>query len=337
MSIKAVAICTNIPELDLGGWRSREICKKYPGSGWMPVLGQYCADDHLECLSGHEAIMRLQLGVLKPNEIAIVQEENNTQGIELRLRGGRCTVLFCLESPLYTRAFYETHLPELKKVFPHQMLFGNLGTEKVYFPSFDFENDLFHVEHVKWKDRRKQLCMVTSNKYLGGIYPGELQTLRYQAIGYFKETRKQDDIFDLYGKGWPSDYASEIPAGEKINTIKDYKYCLCIENLTMPGYVTEKIIDAMVAGVVPVYSGAPDIQEFIPEDCFVYLGLPGVPFQFEFWDQFAHWNEKHAESILHQGRRFLISDSGDRFSYQYFAKRVLQSVCSTWNIPFHLK
>jgi len=37
----------------------------------------------------------------------------------------------------------------------------------------------------------------------------------------------------------------------------------------VPGYVTEKVFDALVAGCIPVYLGAPDIEEYVPADALV--------------------------------------------------------------------
>ena len=37
----------------------------------------------------------------------------------------------------------------------------------------------------------------------------------------------------------------------------------------MSGYITEKIFDALFSGCIPIYWGAPDINHYIPSDCFV--------------------------------------------------------------------
>jgi alpha(1,3/1,4) fucosyltransferase len=60
------------------------------------------------------------------------------------------------------------------------------------------------------------------------------------------------------------------PVDDKIATLAAYRFCLCYENAEYyPGYITEKIFDALVAGSVPVYWGAPDITEVVPADCFI--------------------------------------------------------------------
>lgn len=59
-----------------------------------------------------------------------------------------------------------------------------------------------------------------------------------------------------------------IPAGRgggggelsKINFYKDYKFVLTFENSSGPGYVTEKLFHAKIAGAVPIYWGDPFVE-----------------------------------------------------------------------------
>jgi hypothetical protein len=51
-----------------------------------------------------------------------------------------------------------------------------------------------------------------------------------------------------------------------VEKYRPYKFVLAIENSRHPGYVTEKIINPMLAGSIPIYYGAPDIvQHFNPK------------------------------------------------------------------------
>ena len=45
--------------------------------------------------------------------------------------------------------------------------------------------------------------------------------------------------------------------GQKIDFIKDYKFTLAIENSSVPGYTTEKIMEPMTVNSMPVYWGNP--------------------------------------------------------------------------------
>ncbi len=56
----------------------------------------------------------------------------------------------------------------------------------------------------------------------------------------------------------------------KLEVLARYKFTLAFENSIRRDYVTEKFFDALVAGSVPVYLGAPNIDEFGPgEHCFI--------------------------------------------------------------------
>ena len=56
----------------------------------------------------------------------------------------------------------------------------------------------------------------------------------------------------------------------KLEIIAGYKFDLSFENAVAEDYVTEKFFDPLVAGSVPVYLGAPNIETFAPGDhCFI--------------------------------------------------------------------
>ena len=57
----------------------------------------------------------------------------------------------------------------------------------------------------------------------------------------------------------------------KINLYKQYKFVIAFENACATDYVTEKFFDPLIAGAVPIYLGAPNINEFAPgEHCFIH-------------------------------------------------------------------
>lgn len=49
----------------------------------------------------------------------------------------------------------------------------------------------------------------------------------------------------------------------KIEWLKDYKFCMCFENYSEYGYLTEKLLEGMMGGCVPIYWGSEScIEEF---------------------------------------------------------------------------
>ena len=65
-----------------------------------------------------------------------------------------------------------------------------------------------------------------------------------------------------------------VPPGHehKAAFLRQYPLTLCPENSSRPGYVTEKLFQALAAGCIPVYAGPPDAIEpgIINEDAILY-------------------------------------------------------------------
>jgi len=56
----------------------------------------------------------------------------------------------------------------------------------------------------------------------------------------------------------------------KLDLIARYPFTIAFENSVAADYVTEKFYDPLVAGSVPVYLGAPNVEEFAPGDhCYI--------------------------------------------------------------------
>lgn len=306
--MKVIALCVNVQELDQGGYADKNVCKKYPGSGWMPYLVEYANQSDYTVLTGSKALDLAKLNG-SAKGMLVIQEESNEYATVLLGMGATPAVLFCLESPLYAPVFYD-HLDEISKKFPFSILFGD-EEHPVYFPSFD----LNEIPEPK-KERIRKYVMVVSNKHYSDLITiygnsksfqlalhGQRHDLRYSTI--FRMSL--NGSLDLFGKGWPKGFAKEIDAGDKISVMSDYLISPCIENITMNGYVTEKLIDCLVAGVLPLYGGAHDIEKYVPKDV-LFSG------------------SDKAEQTLENGQRFIRSDAARKFSYQGFAENVLELV-----------
>ncbi|MGI9657834.1 MAG: glycosyltransferase family 10 domain-containing protein [Gaiellaceae bacterium] len=59
---------------------------------------------------------------------------------------------------------------------------------------------------------------------------------------------------------------------DAVQRYRDYRFVVAIENDSLNGYVTEKLINAMLAGAVPIYWGAPDVDEHFDERSFIDVG-----------------------------------------------------------------
>jgi alpha(1,3/1,4) fucosyltransferase len=116
---------------------------------------------------------------------------------------------------------------------------------------------------------RRLLVNISSNKR--SSHPGELYTVRRATIRYCECFIPHD--FALYGLGWDAPGES-FPSyrgspHHKWDVLPQFRFALAYENMAAPGYVTEKIIDAIRAGAVPVYLGAPNVEEYVDAEAFI--------------------------------------------------------------------
>lgn len=110
----------------------------------------------------------------------------------------------------------------------------------------------------------------------------------------FKEKKKEDSLimyqerdqlvrkliesdldFDMYGQDWNiTDKRYKGFLTNKLYGIKDYKYSIALENSYLSAWITEKIIDVILCGTIPIYNGHPDIFKYYP-NCCEYLDFDG--------------------------------------------------------------
>ena len=110
-------------------------------------------------------------------------------------------------------------------------------------------------ENQKIINKSKNLSIIASAKRdsTGHI-------LRHNIID---EIRNKIDI-DLFGNGYKT-------IDDKSEALLDYRFSIIIENDKSPIYFTEKIIDCLVSGVVPIYWGADKIGEHFNLNGFIII------------------------------------------------------------------
>ncbi|KAG7367449.1 glycosyltransferase family 10 fucosyltransferase [Nitzschia inconspicua] len=53
----------------------------------------------------------------------------------------------------------------------------------------------------------------------------------------------------------------------------DFKYCLAMENTEKAGYVTEKLLNAFLAGCLPIYYGTREVFDVFNKDAFLFFDI----------------------------------------------------------------
>jgi hypothetical protein len=100
-----------------------------------------------------------------------------------------------------------------------------------------------------WISRKKFCCFIVSNPF----------SKRRNEFFSKLNSRKHVDSAGKYMNN--IGYLLEGGSKEKLNFIKDYKFVISFENSAFPGYTTEKVLEPLLAGCIPIYWGNPLVQK----------------------------------------------------------------------------
>ncbi len=171
-------------------------------------------------------------------------------------------------------------------------------------------------------ERRKLLVNFSGNKT--SSHHLELYGARREVIRYMERHHPED--FDHYGPGWSRDFPSwQGTVESKFTVYPHYRFGLCFENMhSVCGYITEKILDCLRAGTVPVYWGSPDIGSAVDEAAFVdrrRFSDTGEMIRFLRDMEKSRWEDMRAA-----GQAYLASERFARFLPDAFCDTILRGV-----------
>ncbi len=129
----------------------------------------------------------------------------------------------------------------------------------------------------------------------------------------YKYSDKEKDEYLLhwrkYSKSIQTAYKGTAPSKQII--LNNSKFVLCIENnLTTKGYLTEKIFDVIKCGAIPVYLGAPDINDLVPQEAFIDLRKFGVNYQS--LHQYLMSITNHQYDLMQESGREFLTDTNSK-------------------------
>ena len=179
-------------------------------------------------------------------------------------------------------------------------------------------------------EKKKLLVNISGNKT--SSHPLELYSERLKVITWFEQN--QPEAFDLYGVGWDKEKhpSYEGTVFDKTETYHNYRFALCLENMhEVKGYITEKICDCLTAGIVPVYWGASNITEYVPQGCFIdYTKFDNICELYEF---LVGIHEEEYNRYLSSIDSFFIHHDNTPFSEE----KLCEYVCQVVNNGYHNK
>ena len=187
------------------------------------------------------------------------------------------------------------------------------------------------IQTIRWQDRISKLILINSNRI---SFASKENYSRRRILAH-----ELSDILDLFGSGWNSKFGSSyallraiknIPgiilgkdfklnstkylfrtfpnylgfAEDKLSIMSEYKFALIIENSS--NYISEKLVDAIIAGCVPIYIG-PKIEEFnFPAEIAIRVDSNSAKIRETI--NSALTNPKYVKGILESGQYFLKSE-----------------------------
>ena len=202
------------------------------------------------------------------------------------------------------------------------------------------------IESISASDRLERIVLINGNKM--SLIKGELYSLRRRAISKIAN-------LDLYGTDWDSKFVSrvlilarnfahsllslQIPrlsatslwfqaypkskglVKDKIGTMAKYKYALVIENSAE--YMSEKLMEALFAGCIPIYVG-PNTEDFgIPME-LVVRAKPDITSIQNAFAEASGWNSEDFHKKL---KTFLkAKEVRDTWDHQLVYQQLLEEI-----------
>jgi hypothetical protein len=106
-----------------------------------------------------------------------------------------------------------------------------------------------------------------------------------------------------------------------------YKFSICYENSIQNGYITEKIFDCLYSNVLPIYLGAPNINEYIEKKCFIDRN--NFKSNEDLFNYIDSLNDKEYERYIENGKLFLNTSKAKFFTKDYcvseFVKNIIEN------------
>ena len=282
----------------------------------------------------------------KPQKVFLISHLNGGEYNDklMRDKGVVPLILTCQESSFIATRFY-IGLKKYSSKFKHSFVFSGMKKHlsgktiyhEMFFPQSCKQSNIVFIDY----ENKKFLTLISSAKEVKnwkknlilkvfyGYSVSEIYQERIKAIDFFSDKNG----FDLFGHGWGKHNSKELSMSviqgcyrgvveNKNETLSKYRFVLCLENSIFPGYVTEKIFDAMLAGCVPIYYGAPDINQYV--DNATFIDFRHFKNYQELYDFLLKIDKYGYGQYLRNITKYLNSEKYKKFTQEYFAEEILK-------------
>ncbi len=299
---------------------------------------------------------------IDPHRILVVACDWTAGAKRLIAQGARPAALISFEPPVTAWNLYY-HLEQVSDRFPHVFLFEGARDRvapttrfhPLYFPqpcpaprptgrawskrrllAMIDDNQSIPRWHdlARWFDRPRQVSL--KREWAGLRYRPILRD-RYVARLRAIEAFSRMDDFDLFGEGWADGQPAVEPglqaaaqrayrgvARDKPKLLAGYRFALVFEKARFPGYVSERIFECFFARCIPIYSGAPDVAQYVPPAAFIDARQFAT---YEDLDRFLRaTTEADARRFVDAAHVFLSSPAYGSFCLDRFARHMVDAL-----------
>lgn len=238
--------------------------------------------------------------------------------------GKEKSVIYCnAEPPVVTKLNCPKGYRFLAHFFPYILTWNRewIDDKTVFRRNIPY---YFSVDMGEIKfDNRKLITGISGNKK--SRHPSELYSEREKVYSFLEKNYPNE--FEFFGTGWDKkehpNYCGKVESKSK--TYHKYRYAICFENMKdISDYVTEKIWDCLGSGIVPIYAGAKNIEDYVPRTCYIDY------FQFSNCEELVRYlltiDEEQYQGYLFAAQKLLESNIKEKFSGEEYARCIYNVV-----------
>lgn len=254
-----------------------------------PIFERYSCDFSLKWIKLKELLLCYNINLIDFRDVNTTMPQ-----CELHLNAQKSLsplpkLCLLLENPdIYPANSKQSLLAQYSKIFTWRKdLTSKPNIEKIFIPYY-FPEDANNIV-----DKDIHISMIAANKSSNIVFDSHcLYRERVKVIRWFE--KNSPSSFRLYGYGWnkrqawPSKFGRYLSSNilnnsnkvffpswygsieNKKNILARSTFSFTYENTNKyDNYLTEKMYDSLYCGSIPIYNGCPNINELIPETCFI--------------------------------------------------------------------
>jgi hypothetical protein len=172
---------------------------------------------------------------------------------------------------------------------PSHTFYGGRGSWVDKETDWNYEN----IVNTDWSNKTKNISSIITNYNSDTYEVGQCTyKVRYDLVDRIKD---KTEFVDFFG-GWGNS-RNLMTSPFKIDAVKEYKFCLAIENQFEKNWITEKFYDSILTDTIPIYHGCKNIKDIHPENGYIVLD---DVYDTSYVEDFLKYINDNADSLYHQ-------------------------------------